>query len=203
MFDGHLEKQYRLTSMTASAWSGSNLNIRLIIRGAEVGDARLLAELGARTFSETFADDNSAADMADYLSSAFSEAQQATELADAHCTFQIAEMNGVAVRYALLRAGSAPASVTNNKPIELVRLYVCREHFGRGVGARLMEVCISKASQLGYRTLWLGVWEHNHRAQAFYRKWKFHEAGTHIFRLGNDTQTDLLMERSITTVDTE
>jgi ribosomal protein S18 acetylase RimI-like enzyme len=155
--------------MTASAWSSLDLRIRR----AKIDDAPLLAELGARTFSETFAENNSAADMADYLSSAFSEAQQATELADPHCVFHIAEINGVAVGYALLRSGSAPNAVTNDKPIELVRLYISRAHLGRGVGARLMEVCLSEASQIGYRTVWLGVWEHNHRAQAFYRKVEF------------------------------
>jgi diamine N-acetyltransferase len=179
--------------MTASAWSSSNL----IIRRATIDDARLLAELGARTFSETFAPDNNAADMADYLSSAFSEAQQASELADPRCTFHIAEGNGVALGYTLLRYGSGPSLVTNDQPIELVRLYVSREHLGCGVGAGLMQVCISEARRLGCRTLWLGVWEHNHRAHAFYRKWDFREVGTHIFQLGGDAQTDLLMERSL------
>lgn len=174
-----------------------------MIRRANVADARVLAELGARTFTETFADDNSAADMADYIASAFSEAQQATEFADPHCTFHIAEVNGVAVGYSLLRFGSAPDAVSKDKPIELVRLYVSREHLGRGVGAQLMEVCIRAASDLGYHTIWLGVWENNHRAQAFYRKWNFREVGTHIFQLGGDAQTDLLMERSIAAVDPE
>ena len=170
----------------------------LIIRRAKAGDARLLAELGARTFSETFAADNSDADMTDYLSSAFSEAQQKAELADPRSIFHIAEVSGVAVGYALLRPGNVPAGVTNDQPIELVRLYVSREYLGCGVGAGLMQVCISEASQLGYRILWLGVWEHNHRAQAFYRKWDFRVVGTHIFQLGGDAQTDLLMERRVT-----
>ena len=166
-------------------------------------DARLLAELGARTFSETFAADNSPADMAAYLAAAFSEAQQAAELADPHSIFHIAESNGVAVGYAMLRSGSVLDSVTDDQPIELVRLYVSREHLGRSVGAALMRVCIDEASRHGHRTLWLGVWEHNHRAQAFYRKWNFHEVGTHIFQLGDDPQTDLLMERSIAACDIE
>jgi ribosomal protein S18 acetylase RimI-like enzyme len=175
----------------------------LIIRRAKGDDARLLAELGGRTFSETFASDNSDADMVDYLSAAFSETKQATELADPGCTFHIAETNGVAVGYALLRSGSVPDSITNDQPIELVRLYVSREHLGFGVGAGLMRTCINEVIQLGYRTLWLGVWEHNHRAQAFYRKWDFREVGTHIFQLGGDAQTDLLMERSITVTGTD
>ncbi len=175
----------------------ASANSKLVIRRAKIDDVGLLAELGARTFSETFAADNSPADMAAYLASSFSGEQQAAELADAHSTFHIAETNGVAVGYAMLRSGSWLDGVTDDKPIELVRLYVSREHLGRGVGAALMRVCMNEASHHGHRTLWLGVWEHNHRAQAFYRKWNFHEVGTHVFQLGDDPQTDILMQRSI------
>lgn len=168
-----------------------------IIRHAQPNDAGLLAELGARTFSETFAADNSAANMAAYLASAFSETQQAAELADPRSAFHIAETNGVAAGFAMLRSGSVPDSVTNDRPIELVRLYVSRQYLGRGVGAALMRLCIDGARNSGHRTLWLGVWEHNHRAQAFYRKWKFREVGTHVFQLGDEAQTDILMERSL------
>jgi len=170
-----------------------NLKIR---RGKAV-DAGLLAELGARTFSETFAADNTPEDMAAYVASSFSPEQLTAELADPQCLFQIAETNGVAVGYAMLRSGGALDSVTGDKPIELVRLYVSRESLGSGVGAALMQACIAEAKQSGYETLWLGVWEHNHRAQAFYRKWNFHDVGTHVFHLGEDLQTDILMQRSI------
>jgi ribosomal protein S18 acetylase RimI-like enzyme len=169
----------------------------LIIRRGKLRDAGLLAELGARTFSETFAADNSPKNMAAYLSSAFSPAQQAAELADPRSTFHIAETNGVAVGYAMIRPGNVPESVTGDKPIELVRLYVSRESLGSGVGAALMQACIGDAKQRGYETLWLGVWEHNPRARAFYRKWNFHQVGTHVFQLGDDPQTDILMQRSI------
>ena len=169
----------------------------LTIRRGAAEDAGLLAELGARTFSEAFAADNTLEDMAAYLASAFSPAQQAAELADPHCLFQIAETNGVAVGYAMLRSGNAPNGVTGEKPIELVRLYVSRESLGSGAGAALMQACIDEAKQRDYETLWLGVWEHNHRARAFYRKWNFIEVGKHVFQLGNDPQTDILMQRSI------
>jgi ribosomal protein S18 acetylase RimI-like enzyme len=169
----------------------------LIVRHAKVEDAGLLAELGARTFSETFAADNTPEDMAAYLASSFSPEQQAAELADSNSLFQIAETNGVAVGYAMLRSGNVLESITGDKPIELVRLYVSRESLGNGVGAALMQACVAKAKQRGHKTLWLGVWEHNHRAQAFYRKWNFREVGTHVFQLGDDPQTDILMQRSI------
>jgi ribosomal protein S18 acetylase RimI-like enzyme len=179
--------------MTSSAWSKPTVVIRL----ANLDDASLLASLGARTFSETFAADNSDADMDAYLSAAFSEEQQTAELVDPTSTFYIAENDGVAVGYAMLRSGSVLDSITNDRPIELVRLYVSQEQIGQGVGAALMQACIDEAGRQGSRTLWLGVWENNHRAQAFYRRWEFHEVGTHIFQLGNDPQTDILMERSI------
>jgi ribosomal protein S18 acetylase RimI-like enzyme len=180
---------------------GSNATIpNLIIRRGKAEDAASLAELGARTFSETFAATNTAEDMAAYLESAFSPEQQAAELADPRATFQIAEtgeINRVAVGYAMIRCGDVPQEVSGNKPIELVRLYVSQETLGSGVGAALMQACIYEAKQRGYETLWLGVWEQNDRALAFYRKWNFQEVGTHVFQLGNDPQTDILMQRSI------
>jgi len=169
----------------------------LFIRRGKADDAPLLADLGARTFSEAFAVDNSADDMAAYLATAFSHAQQTAELADPNSLFLIAETDRVALGYAMLRSGNVLDSVTGDNPIELVRLYVSRESIGSGVGAALMQACIDEAKQRGYKTLWLGVWEHNTRAHAFYRKWNFHEVGTHIFQLGNDPQTDILMQRDL------
>jgi len=139
-----------------------------VIRQGKSDDAGLLSKLGARTFSETFAADTPE-DMAVYLASAFSPEQQAAELADPHSKFHIAEKDGVAVGYSMLRSGNAPEGVTADKPIELVRLYVSRESLGSGLGAALIQTCIDEAQQRGYKTLWLGVWEHNPRAQQFYR----------------------------------
>lgn len=177
----------------------------LIIRHGNADDAKVLAELGARTFSETFETENTPENMAAYLASAFSPESQAAALAEPNSLFLIAEASlpanqdqGTAVGYAMIRSGEAPPEITGAKPIELVRLYVSRKSLGSGVGAALMQGCIDEAKQQGYETLWLGVWEHNARAQSFYRKWNFHEVGTHVFQLGDDPQTDLLMQRSIT-----
>ncbi len=166
-----------------------------VIRQAGPADAALLAELGARTFTETFAATNKPADMAAYLAAAFSPAQMAAELADPLAIFFIAETDGRAAGYAKLYAGAA--EVEGEKPIELVRLYVAQEWFGRGVGADLMRACVAEAQRRGHRTLWLGVWEHNGRARAFYRKWEFRDVGQHIFQLGDDAQTDILMARAL------
>lgn len=169
----------------------------LTIRRAGPDDAGLLAELGGRTFSETFAADNSPEDMAAYLASSFNLAQQTAELADPASTFLIAEIGGVAAGYAKLRAGEPAKGIGGGKPVELVRLYASTEWLGRGVGEALMRACLEEARQAGHETIWLGVWERNGRALAFYRKWGFRPVGEHVFQLGSDPQTDILMERAV------
>lgn len=167
------------------------------IRRAKAADAALLSDLGALTFSETFAADNSAENMAAYLASSFNLGQQTAELVDPASTFLIAEVGGVAAGYAKLHAGEPSEEIEGAKPVELVRLYVSREWLGRGVGQALMSASVAEAQQAGHETIWLGVWERNARAQAFYRKWNFRAVGEHVFQLGSDVQTDILMERAI------
>ena len=172
-------------------------NSDLTIRRANPEDAGLLAELGARTFSETFAADNSPEDMAAYLAASFNPAQQTAELNDPASTFFIAEVGGLAAGYAQLHAGEPAEGVEGPQPVELVRLYVSREWLGRGVGEALMRACVDGARRAGHGTMWLGVWERNGRAQAFYRKWNFRAVGEHVFHLGSDPQRDILMERAV------
>jgi ribosomal protein S18 acetylase RimI-like enzyme len=172
-------------------------NPEVTIRRAERADVGLLVELGARTFAQTFATDNTAEDMDAYIAASFNFTQQTAELADPASIFLIAEVNGVAAGYAKLYAGEPARGVDGPEPIELVRLYVSSEWLGLGIGEALMRACVNEAKQAGHRTIWLGVWERNGRAQAFYRKWNFHTVGEHVFQLGSDPQTDILMQRAV------
>jgi ribosomal protein S18 acetylase RimI-like enzyme len=169
----------------------------VVVRRAGTGDAALLAELGARTFYETFVESCSPEDMRAFLSSAYGVELQAAELEDARSTFFIAEVEGRAAGYAKLQSGEAPESVKGAEPVELARLYVVGEWHGRGVGAALMRELMEEARVNNHHTVWLGVWEHNERAKAFYHKWGFEVVGSHVFRVGDDPQTDLLMARSL------
>lgn len=168
-----------------------------LIRRATAADAPMLAELAARTFHDAFAKDNKAEDIDAYMSVAFTPGQLASELDAPANTFFVAEIEATPVGYAQLRAGDAPACVAGPDPVEVSRLYVSQDWHGRGVGEALMRACVAEARAAGRRTLWLGVWEHNPRAQAFYRKWGFRVVGSHVFVLGSDPQTDLLMERAL------
>jgi GNAT superfamily N-acetyltransferase len=167
------------------------------VRRADAADASLLAELGARIFYETFVQDTPPEDMDAYLKATYGPDIQRAELNDPQSTFFIAETGGAASGYALLRAGRPPECVEGARPIELARLYVSQGWHGHGVGEALMRACVDEARRAGFETLWLGVWEHNARAKAFYAKWEFVAVGSHIFAVGTDEQIDLLMSRAL------
>jgi diamine N-acetyltransferase len=172
---------------------------RTRVRPATLADAEPLAALAERTFRDTFAADNSTDDMDAYVRDAFSLDRVRAELADDANTFLVAFMDGVArpAGYAKLRNGTTDPSVTGPDPIELQRLYVDRSAMGQGTGAALMQAILDTAASTGRRTLWLGVWVRNARAIAFYERWQFETVGEHVFRLGSDDQTDLIMARPV------
>ena len=180
----------------------------MLIRRATIADASALSGLGATTFRETFEGENTPDDMASYLSEAFTPERQAAEIADAANVVLLAEHaaeEGEAelVGYAHLVDGVVPEAVSGPAPLELKRLYVARAWHGRRVAQALMDASIAAARARGAQTLWLGVWERNARAIAFYAKYGFVRVGEHTFVLGADAQTDWLLVRSLTSEETD
>jgi GNAT superfamily N-acetyltransferase len=171
--------------------------INPIIRLATLEDAGLLAEIGAKSFSDYFAEANTPENMATYLAQAFGEDIQAAELADPDVTYLLAEVDGITAGYAKLHESHPPEGVVGHRPLELVRLYALNGWLGKGIGAALMQACLDLAAGNGYDTLWLGVWEHNPKARVFYHRWGFEDCGTHAFHLGDDVQTDYHMQRPV------
>lgn len=169
------------------------------IRTASLDDAKLLTDLAYTTFWDAFAHHpkNAPDDLNHYMRQAFSLEQLSAELAENKSIFLIAEIGDEAAGYAKLIVDSTEAGVTAESPIELSRLYSHQKHLGQGVGQRLMDACFEKARELGRDVMWLGVWEYNPRAQRFYEKNGFAVIGKHIFQLGEDPQTDLLMQRDL------
>lgn len=175
------------------------MTAQITIRSVLPGEAAIVAELARRTFRETFSADNTPADMAEYVERSFGDAVVAEELADPSNTFLLASAgtDTPPIGYAKLRAGIPNRSVRGPKPVEIERIYVAREALGTGIGARLMRACLDEAARAGYETIWLGVWEENPRAIAFYERWEFETVGEHLFLLGSDEQNDLIMARPV------
>jgi ribosomal protein S18 acetylase RimI-like enzyme len=171
--------------------------VSVVIRAGDASDAAALAELAARTFHETFAADNRPEDVALHIAQSYGTAQQEHELRNPDISTLLAEVDGQLAGYAQLREGTAPECVTRDAPVELWRFYVARHWHGRGVAQILMRAVEAEARQRGGRTLWLGVWERNERAKAFYQKTGFTDVGSHIFMVGTDPQTDRLLMRPV------
>ena len=167
------------------------------LRRATPADARLLAEFGERTFRDAFAADNKPADIDAYVSDTYSISKQEADLDDPARLTLIAEQDGIVVGYAQLRHGDVPACVRGPAPVELLRFYVDRAWHGQGIAQAMMAEVIAEATADGSRTLWLGVWERNARALAFYRKCGFQDVGSHEFVMGSDHQTDRILARAL------
>lgn len=171
------------------------------IRVATLADAEVLVVLSEQTFRDTFGKDNVSENVDAYVRDALSLGCLLDELADVANTFLLTFIGAAKqpVGYAKLRAASSssPVHVQGPDPIELQRLYLTDSVIGQGLGAMLMGQCLDLARSSGHQTMWLGVWEHNPRAQKFYGRWGFEVVGEHLFQFGADSQRDLIMMRPV------
>lgn len=168
-----------------------------MIRPANSADAASLAALAERTFRETFGADNSEENINLHCSRKFSADIQGGEISDPQLTTLLAEVAGELVGFAQLRLAPAAACVRGDRPAELHRFYVASAWHGRGVASELMRAVHAAAARAGSDCIWLGVWERNPRAIAFYRKCGFSVVGDHTFVLGQDQQRDLVLAAQV------
>lgn len=167
------------------------------IREATLEDAASLARLAERTFRDAFAPANRAEDMEAHCRSSYGERIQAAEIADANRTTLVACDRDRLVGYGQLRWAAAPVGVVATKPAEVQRLYVDAAWHGKGVAQALMDALLAAAISGGSDAAWLGVWEWNPRAMAFYAKCGFTVVGEHVFVVGSDPQRDLILARRL------
>lgn len=170
---------------------------RTVIRPAQKKDATVLSALGALTFYETYAANNTNEDLMMYLNESFNREKIAAEINDPVNSFFIAELNGYGVGYLKMSRRAAPPCVKGKSPVELSRIYVLNDLIGHGIGRDLMQTFFEKAVENGFQTMWLIVWKENERALNFYKKWNFSKVGEHAFRIGSNFQRDWVMQRSL------
>lgn len=169
-----------------------NANLSALrFRRATIDDATALAAFAARAFIETFGDENRPEDLREHVESAYGVAQQSQEVRDKDtATWLVERDDGTLIGYAQLCRKRVPPCVTGANPIEIYRFYVDRSAQGTGVAHALMSTAFAQAREWGGDVVWLGVWEHNPRAMAFYRKFGFADVGSIEFFVGPDRQTD-------------
>jgi ribosomal protein S18 acetylase RimI-like enzyme len=166
-------------------------------RPATTADAEPLSRLAEQTFRDAFAADNASPDLDAHCASAFSPEIQRGEILDPELVTTLALDEDRLVGFTQVRLGAAKDCVPAHRPSELYRLYVSRAWHGRGVAQALMEQVMDAASGFGSDRIWLGVWERNPRAIAFYKKYGFGVVGEHVFQFGSEPQRDLIMAAAI------
>lgn len=163
----------------------------------DIADLYCLQEIASQTFESTFSEGNSAEQMQRYLKERFSLRKLQEELSNPLSQFYFIVDAGRRLGYVKLNMGSAQTESISDEAVELERIYILKEHYGNGYGQLLIDKAIEIAKQSGASFIWLGVWEHNHRAVSFYKKNGFEVFGDHVFQFGKEAQTDWLMRLSL------
>lgn len=164
------------------------------IEPVTINDIEQLQRIGRQTFSETFASSNTPENMAIYLEEGFSTDKLEKELNNPFSQFYFAQLNKAVIGYLKLNTGTAQTELQDNRTLEIERIYVLKEFHGKKVGQILYDRTLKIARELDVNYVWLGVWEENPRAIRFYEKNGFVKFDKHIFRLGDDEQTDIMMK---------
>ena len=165
------------------------------IRFAKSKDAEMIADLSRQTFYESFAAHNTPENMQKFLDEQFTRNALIKEVTAPNNIFFLAYENEDVLGYVRMRVHNNPPSLGKIDAIELARIYVIQSAIGRGVGRLLMQTAIEVAREERKKMIWLGVWEHNHRAIDFYTRWGFEKFAEHEFLLGDDAQNDWLMKK--------
>jgi ribosomal protein S18 acetylase RimI-like enzyme len=169
----------------------------ILITRVGVEDLKKLQAISRVTFEQTFSEHNNDSDMETYLNSSFSDEKLISEIKNAHSEFYFAIEAEKIVGYLKVNTGDAQTEKKDMSAFEIERIYVDQKYLGKKIGQLLFNKAIEIAKAKCASYLWLGVWEENHRALAFYNKNGFVPFDKHIFKLGNDEQTDIMMKRPI------
>jgi ribosomal protein S18 acetylase RimI-like enzyme len=171
---------------------------KIKIKKVTFDDIDQLQKIGRQTFYETFSTGNTEENMTKYLNESFSIDKLTTELNDKNAEFYFATHNDNVIGYLKLNFGQSQTELQDDKGLEIERIYVLKEFHGKKVGQLLFEKALKIAEEKKVDYVWLGVWEKNLRAINFYKKNGFEEFDKHIFKLGNDEQTDIMMKLKLT-----
>jgi ribosomal protein S18 acetylase RimI-like enzyme len=164
--------------------------VKLILQTASIKDAALIADFARQTFETAFGPDNDPEDMRTYLDACFTHEQIKSELEKSDVTYLLAYADKMLVGYIKLEVGPPPDYEPVSNPIQLSRIYVASHLLGQGLGTQLMQLTLQECRQLGYESVWLGVWDQNLKAQNFYERCGYRKIGTKSFILGSDKQVD-------------
>jgi ribosomal protein S18 acetylase RimI-like enzyme len=162
-----------------------------------LNDIEALVQIGRQTFEETFSNTNSPDNMAKYLEEGFSVDKLTEEVRNIDSQFYFARLNEQEIGYLKINTGYSQTEALNNEALEIERIYVLAAYHGHKVGQVLYNKSMQVAEERKAPFVWLGVWEKNPRAIRFYEKNGFVAFDKHVFKLGEDEQTDIMMKKNL------
>lgn len=166
----------------------------ITITSVTLNEVKELQAIGRETFLSTFSEGGTPENMTQYLNGAFSLEKLTSELNNHDSQFYFAKQNDQVIGYLKLNFELSQTELQDSKAMEIERIYVLDEFHGKKVGLTLYNRALEVAEQRNIDYIWLGVWENNFKALNFYKRQGFFEFDQHIFKLGDDEQTDLLMK---------
>lgn len=176
-----------------------SLEMEIKITKIKANEITELQKIGKKTFSETFSDNNTEESMAQYLETSFATEKLLAEVNDKNSEFYFARLDHTIIGYLKLNTGSSQTEIKDENALEIERIYVSKDFHGKKVGQALYDKAIAIAAEKSVDYIWLGVWENNWQAIGFYKKNGFREFDKHIFRLGDEEQTDIMMKLDLKT----
>jgi ribosomal protein S18 acetylase RimI-like enzyme len=167
------------------------------IKKVTLNNLQQLQDISRQTFSETFSAGNKAENMTKYLEEGFSTGKLTAELNNSASEFYFSVLNNEVIGYLKLNTGQSQTEIRDDKALEIERIYVLKAYQGKKVGQLLYDKAMQVAVERDARYVWFGVWENNLSAIGFYKKHGFVEFDTHIFNLGEEEQTDIMMKKNL------
>ncbi len=167
------------------------------IEKVKIDEIEKLKTIAVETFLETFSPHNSDEDMRKYLNEALSTAQLSKEIRNIGSEFYFAIVENKVIGYLKINFGKSQTELQDDKSMEIERIYVLKQLQGKDIGKFLYHKALDIAVENKVNYIWLGVWEQNLKAISFYKRNGFVEFDKHIFQLGDDKQTDIMMKKEI------
>ncbi|MDY0316097.1 MAG: GNAT family N-acetyltransferase [Bacteroidales bacterium] len=165
------------------------------IKKCNIKDLPKLLEISYETFNEIFKKQNSPENIKAYLERAFNLKQLEKELSNISSQFFFVYLNNEVAGYLKININDAQSEEMSDESLEIERIYIKRKFQKHGLGMYLLNKAIEIAMEFNKKKIWLGVWEKNENAIAFYEKMGFVQTGSHSFYMGNEEQVDFIMTK--------
>ena len=146
---------------------------------------------------ETFAHDNTEEQLQEYFEEVYSLRVLSTELENPESETYFIMYEEEIAGFSKSTGEVLRLRENYEDAFEIQRLYVLQKFQGFGLGKQLFEFALELATKNSFFWAWLGVWEHNTKAQAFYNRYGFEKFSQHHFMVGQKVDTDWLLRKKL------